>query len=355
MNDQQNFTGAIGPRELAGANKLTFGQRIVSWFALFGALPPLLILLIVVFALANPIFLSPGNLVTLATQAVFLLLVSLGQMVVLVTGGFDLSVGANVALTSVVSATVMAEVYGGYEEFTGVSIFWGFVMVLVVGISVGLVNGIGVAFLKVNAFIVTLASMSIFAGVTLVLSGGSQISGLPRFFTHEIGSGNVGGFPIPVLVTIPVVLVMLVLLRWTRYGRHLYAIGGNPNAARVSGVRVRLNLMIAYVICGLLASYAGWLLTARVASGQPLLGGSFGLESITAAIIGGAALSGGRGGVGGTLLGVLFVMGLTNGMNLMRMDSNQQSIAVGILLVVAVVADRLRARARSKTLAWKAR
>jgi len=314
-----------------------------------------MIILIVVFAIANPTFLTPNNLITLATQAVFLLLVSLGQMVVLITGGFDLSVGSNVALTSIVTASVMASVYGGMEEFTGISIFWGFIMVLVVGLIVGLVNGLGVAFLKVNAFIVTLASMSIFAGITLVISGGSQISGLPRFFTHEIGSGRLFGFPIPVLMAIPVVLIILVLLRWTRFGRHLYAIGGNPNAATVSGVRVRFNLLMAYVICGLLASYAGWLLTARVASGQPLLGGSFALESITAAIIGGAALSGGRGGVGGTLLGVLFVMGLTNGMNLMRMDSNQQSIAIGIVLVVAVVADRLRTRARSKTLAWKAR
>lgn len=352
---QQNYTGVIGTKELVGANKLTFGQRAVSGFALFGALPPLLLIMIVVFAIANPIFLTPNNLVTLATQAVFLLLVSLGQMVVLITGGFDLSVGSNVALTSIVSATVMAAVYGGYEEFTAEAVWSGFFMVLLVGLVVGLVNGIGVAFLKVNAFIVTLASMSIFAGITLVISGGSQISGLPRFFTHEIGSGNIGGFPIPVLMTLPVVIVMLVVLRWTRYGRHLYAIGGNPNAAKVSGIRVRLNLMIAYVICGLLASYAGWLLTARVASGQPLLGGSFALESITAAIIGGAALTGGRGGVGGTLLGVLFVMGLTNGMNLMRMDSNQQSIAIGIVLVIAVVADRLRTNARSKTLAWKAR
>ncbi|MFT4218983.1 MAG: ABC transporter permease [Microbacterium sp.] len=348
---QQNDAGAIG----TSAGKLTFGQRMISWFALFGALPPLIIILIVVFAVSNPIFLTPNNLITLATQAVFLLLVSLGQMVVLITGGFDLSVGSNVALTSVVSATVMAAVYGGYEEFTGEAIWSGFFMVLLVGLVVGLVNGIGVAFLKVNAFIVTLASMSIFAGITLVLSGGSQISGLPRLFTHEIGSGHIAGFPIPVLLTVPVVLVILVVLKWTRFGRHLYAIGGNPNAATVSGVRVRLNLLVAYVICGLLASYAGWLLTARVASGQPLLGGSFALESITAAIIGGAALTGGRGGVGGTVLGVLFVMGLTNGMNLMRMDSNQQSIAIGIVLVVAVVADRLRANARSKTLAWKTR
>jgi len=351
----ENYTGVITTKEIVGTNKLTFGQRIVSGFVLFGALPPLLIIMIIVFAIANPVFLTPGNLITLATQAVFLLLVSLGQMVVLITGGFDLSVGSNVALTSIVSASVMAAVYGGYEEFTGQAVWSGFCMVLVVGLVVGLVNGIGVAFLKVNAFIVTLASMSIFAGITLVISGGSQISGLPRFFTHEIGSGRLAGFPIPVLLTIPVIIVMLIVLRWTRYGRHLYAIGGNPAAATVSGIRVRLNLMVAYVICGLLASYAGWLLTARVASGQPLLGGSFALESITAAIIGGAALTGGRGGVGGTLLGVLFVMGLTNGMNLMRMDSNQQSIAVGILLVLAVVADRLRTRARSKTLAWKAK
>ncbi|SKA79404.1 monosaccharide ABC transporter membrane protein, CUT2 family [Agreia bicolorata] len=317
-------------------------------FALIGPLPPLLLLMIIVFAIANPVFLSSANLITLATQSVFLLLVALGQMLVLVTGGFDLSVGANVALTSIVSASVMVAVYGDIDEYSGDAMWAGFFTAIVVGLVVGLVNGAGVAFLKVNAFIVTLASTSVFTGITLVISAGSEINGLPRAFTHEIGSGDVAGVPILVLLTLPVVLVLFVVLRWTRYGRHLYAIGGNPTAAKVAGVRVKLNLLATYVICGVVTSYAGWLLTARVASGQPMLGGTFALESITAAIIGGAALAGGRGGVGGTLLGVIFIMALTNGMNLMRLDSNQQSIAVGIVLVFAVVADRLRARARSK-------
>lgn len=318
-------------------------------FASAGPLPLLLVLLIAVFAVGNPVFLSNENLQSVATQSVYLLLIALAQMLILITGGFDLSVGANVALTSVSSSLVMRAVYGGVEGYSGEAVLWGFTTSMVVGLVVGLANGIGVAVLKVNAFIVTLATMSIFTGATMLVSGGSEVSGLPRLFTHEIGSGRLfGAIPIPFLLALPIVIALLVLLRWTKYGKSVFAIGGNPLAARVAGIRVELNLLLAYVIGGMITAYAGWLLTARVSSGQPQLGGEFAMESITAAIIGGATLLGGRGGVGGTVLGVLFIVGLTNGMNLMRVDSNQQNIALGVALVFSVLIGRARDRARRR-------
>ncbi len=342
IQNEVNRSGAVP----AGGIGAKLGGYATWVFAQVGALPPILVIMIVIFGVGNPIFLSPGNLTTLSVQSIFLLLVSLGQLIVLITGGFDLSVGANVALTSVVSSLVMVSFPEGGQFAEAYSIWMGVLAGVGVGLIVGLVNGVGVAILKVNAFIVTLASMSIFAGLTLVVSSGSEVSGLPRVFTHAVGSGYLFGIPILVLITLPIVLIVAVFLWRTRFGRQLYAIGGNVNAALVSGIRVRSLLILAYVISGVLSSCAGLLLTARIASGQPLLGASFPLESIAAAIIGGASLSGGRGNVVGTVLGVFFIMGLTNGMDLLRMDTNQQLIAVGIVLILAVVAERLRDGAR---------
>ncbi|MDI2099364.1 ABC transporter permease [Ruicaihuangia caeni] len=319
---------------------------IIKGFAVLGPLPVLLVLLAVVFGLVSPVFFSAQNLQSIATMSVFLLLTALAQMLILISGGFDLSVGSNIALTSVCTALVMNAVFGGLDEYVGLAMLWGLLVATLVGACIGLVNGIGVAILKVNPFIVTLATMSIFAGVTMVVSSGREVSGLPRFFTHVLGSGRLGVVPVPLLIAIPVVLAIVVVLRRTAFGKSVYAIGGNETAATVAGIRVRRNLIIVYVLGGLLTAYAGWLLTARVSSGQPQLGTEYMMQSITAAIIGGASLRGGRGGVGGTILGVLFLVGLTNGMNLMRMDSNQQSIAIGIALVLSVLISRLREQAR---------
>jgi ribose/xylose/arabinose/galactoside ABC-type transport system permease subunit len=315
-------------------------------FARIGALPIVLLAVIVVFAAASPVFLTAQNLSSLASQSVFLLLIATAQLIVLIAGGFDLSVGANVALTSVASATVTSAVYGGYPEFEGQAILWGAITALVVGAGVGLLNGFGVAVLKVNPFIVTLATSGIVAGVAIIVSRGQQITGLPPAYTHVVGSGSVIGIPWLLILSVPVVLVVHVLLSRTRFGRRIYALGGNPVAASVAGIGVKRNLVLTYVIAGIIVAMAGWLLTARVASGQPSLGTALTMQSLTAALIGGASLSGGRGNVGGMVLGVVFIMLLTNGMNLMRLDTNTQTIAIGIALVVAVVIDRLRDRTR---------
>jgi ribose/xylose/arabinose/galactoside ABC-type transport system permease subunit len=318
-------------------------------FAVLGPLPPLLILLIVIFGVGNPVFLSGANLSSVSTQAVYLLLIALAQMMILITGGFDLSVGANVALTSVTSGLVMQAVYGGQEQYAFQAIVWGFVTAVLVGLAVGLVNGIGVAVLKVNPFIVTLATTSVVSGATMLVSGGSEVSGLPREFTVSIGSGRVlGGIPVPLLLALPVAVALFVALRWLKYGRSLFAIGGNATAAQVAGIRVKWHIVATYAIAGMITAYAGWLLTARVSSGQPQLGAEFVMESITAAIIGGASLRGGRGSVIGAVLGVAFIVALANGMNLLRLDANQQNVALGVALMFAVLISRVRDGVRTR-------
>jgi len=313
-------------------------------FVNVGALPFLLTLLIIFFATQNPRFLSETNILNISQQGIYLVLISLGQMMVLVSGGFDLSVGANVALTSIGSATIMATVFQASPDQATLAILAGFGAAVVIGIGCGMANGFGVSYLKVNPFIVTLATASVFQGLTLLISQGQEVSGLPKLFVHQIGSGFVLGIPISVALSAPVIVILYLVMAWSRYGRYVYAIGSNPNAALVAGVRIPMNLFATYVICGLVTAYSSFLLTARVSAGEPLLGAEFPLQSITAAIIGGCSLRGGQGGVGGAVVGAIFVTVLANGMDLMRLGSNHQMIILGFVLVLAVLIDRERAK-----------
>jgi ribose/xylose/arabinose/galactoside ABC-type transport system permease subunit len=320
------------------------GDVLRRSFAKGGALPFLLVFVIILFEVENGRFLSQGNFLNVVQQGIYLLLISLGQMMVLVSGGFDLSVGANVALTSIGSATVMAEVVAAYPNDPALAIAAGLAMAALIGVLCGMANGIGVSYLGVNPFIVTLATSSVFQGLTLLISQGQEVSGLPKPYVYGIGSGFFAGLPIAVLLALPVILIVYILVVWSRYGRYLYAIGSNPKSALVAGVRIERQLLMTYVICGMITAFASFLLTARVSAGEPLLGAEFPLQSITAAVIGGCSLRGGQGGVGGTILGAIFVTVLANGMDLMRLGSNYQMIALGFVLVAAVLLDRQRAR-----------
>lgn len=308
----------------------------------FGALPIVLVLSIVVFQIGNDRFLSQMNVINMTQQGVFLMLIALGQMTVLIAGGFDLSVGAVVAMTSIISAKVMVAVASMFPDTVAIAIWAGFFAALGVGTIAGLLNALGVALLKVNAFIVTLATASIFQGITLVISNGVQVSGLPRPYIYEIGSGRIWGIPTSALLALPAIAAVYILINHMRFGRYLFAIGSNVRSAMVAGIRVNRNLIGAYVLCSAITAFSGWLLTARVSSGEPLLGGEFPLNSIAAAVIGGCSLRGGEGSVIGVFLGVIFITVLGNGMDLMRIGSNYQMIVLGVVLVGAVVLDRYR-------------
>lgn len=341
-------------RQDSPASRLSMIRTIASrgWtqleraFVRFGALPFLMVLLVVVFASLDGRFISLTNLLNVSQQGIYLLLIALAQMLVLLSGGFDLSVGSNVALTSIGSGLVMSHIVAANPDSGLLAVVAGFAVAVLIGLVVGLSNGVGVSILRVSPFIVTLATSSVFQGLTLFLSQGQEVGGLPDQFVNGFGSGIFLGIPVAFYLVLPLVGLLYVLVSWTRYGRYLYAIGANPTAARVSGVRLNLNLVMTYVFAGVITAIAGWLLTARVSSGQPLLGGEFPLQSITAAVIGGVSLRGGEGGFGGTILGAAFVVLLSNGMDLIRMGSYDKMIALGLILVLAVLADRWRARVR---------
>lgn len=318
-------------------------NAVLKAFASGGVLPILLVAMVVVFGVLEPRFLSSDNLINIVRQSTFLTLVAMGQMLVLLTAGFDLSVGAIVALVSVLTASTMAT---SGESGSWFVVAAAIVVGILAGALCGLFNGIGVAYLKVSPFIVTLGTSSVFAGAALLITGGAPIVGLSSKFTSTLGSDRFLGIPAVVYLTILVVVLVGFVIGRTRFGRYVYAVGGNEIAARLSGVRVSRTLLSVYVASGVLAAGAGILLTARVSAGEPNLGGALVLQSITAAVLGGVSLRGGEGRLAGVVLGALFIGMLSNGMNLIRVSSYYQMIALGSLLIFAVVVDRLRARVR---------
>jgi ribose/xylose/arabinose/galactoside ABC-type transport system permease subunit len=338
------MTTAPMEREAAGANRLSDLAR--SIFSTVGILPILLAIVVFYFASQESRFYGTANLTNVLRQSTYLIIVTLGQALVLISGGFDLSVGAVIAVTSVVSARYMSNHYAANPDSELSSVLVGVGIGLLVGTVFGLVNGIGVARFKVSPFIMTLGMASVGTGFALYYTGGSPVSGMPPLFTREIGTGRWFEIPVPVYAAIAAMILVLFLVGSTSWGRYLYAIGGNTKAAYLSGIPVGVYTASVYVVCSLLAAVAGLLLTARTSSGEPNLGGQYPLESITAAVIGGISLRGGEGRIIGAVLGALFITILTNGMNLIRMESYFQTMAIGVILILAVIFDQLRDRWR---------
>lgn len=335
---------ASAPIDVESRSGSDFRSVVRTVYDTVGILPILMILAIVFFSVQEARFYGVANITNVFRQSTYLIIVTLGQALVLISGGFDLSVGAVIAVTSVVSARFMSRYYAGNPDAEVMSVLVGIGAGLLVGLIFGLINGIGVARFKVSPFIMTLGMASVGAGFALYYTGGSPVSGMPPLFTKEIGTGRWFEIPVPVYVAIAATLVIIFLVSSTSWGRYLYAIGGNTKAAFLSGIPVGVYTASVYVICGLLTALAGILLTARVSSGEPNLGASFALQSITAAVVGGVSLRGGEGRILGAVFGALFITILTNGMNLIRIESYVQEIAIGIILILAVIIDRLKDR-----------
>lgn len=300
------------------------------------ALPIMFLLAMVIFTCAAPSFLTSDNLTNILRQSVYLLIVALGQLVVLIVGGLDLSVGALVSLTSVLSALTMAAVYAAYPESQWLAIAAGAGVGIATGVITGLVNGLGNTWLRIPPFMMTLGASSLLSGLALMASGGVPIYGLPPAFGEIFGFGEFMGLPIPALVAMVVVAVLYFVLEWTRFGRHLYATGGNVRAAELSGVRTRQIIVAAFVLSSVLAVISGFLLTARLDTGESNVGMSMPLESIAACVIAGVSLAGGRGRALSVLLGTLLIVLVQNGLNLMQVGAYAQIMAVGLILIVAM-------------------
>jgi len=322
-----------------------FAAKIQSFltisFVRAGVLPWFLGIAIIGFGLANENFLTERNLFGISRQSTYLVLVAMAQMIVMLTAGLDLSVGVMLAMTSVVSSMTMVSLWSGYGSGWE-SVLIGCLAGLGASVGIGFINGIGVAFFRVPPFVMTLAMSSIVFGLALTITGGTPIYGVPESFANIFGYGVMAGIPVPVWITAICVSVMYVFINWTPLGRYFYAIGGNIRAARLSGINTRFYLLSAYVLSSAITGIAALLLTARLESGESNIGSNYPLLSIAACAIGGVSLFGGVGRLSNVVLGAIFIILIQNGMNLLRINSYLQMVVIGVLLVVAVIADNFR-------------
>ncbi len=305
-------------------------DKLRTWLRQFGLLIALAAL-VVGLSIVKPTFLTFANGINVGRQISINGILAIGVTYVLLTGGVDLSLGSLVALTGVVAACLAHP--GQYPTVVPVA------MGILAGAVCGAGNGLMVTKGRVAPFIVTLGTMTVARGLALVISGGKPVSNLSAPFT-AIGSGDLAGIPVPVILLLAVTLVSWVFLRHIRLGRYIYAVGGNENAARASGINVDGVKLFAYTLCGAMAGLAGVVLASRITTGQPNAGVGYELDAIAAVVIGGTSLSGGVGGVGGTLLGALLMGVINNGLDLLNVSSYYQQIIKGAIIVGAVWLDK---------------
>ena len=288
-----------------------------------------MLVMIAAMSVASDAFLTKSNLVNIAKQVSINTIIACGMTFVIVSGGFDLSVGSIVGVSSVVSATLAV---------WNVPIVLALLGGMIAGAICGLLNGVSVAYLNIPPFIVTLATQSALRGVAYILTNGKPIIGLPEQFL-VLGQGPVGIVPVLVFFMIGVVVICAVVMNYTKYGRHLYYTGGNKEAAKFSGIKVNRVITSVYAISGLLAGMAGVLLASRVNSGQPQAGLSYEMDALAAAVIGGASLDGGVGTIVGTLIGAIIIGVINNALNFLQVSSYWQQVARGAIIFGAVLLD----------------
>lgn len=298
-----------------------------------------LLLLVVLLSALSPVFLTPNNLLTVLKQISHNMCLALGMTLVIILGGIDLSVGALVAMIGTVTVGLIVN--------QGVPIFVGILMGLFLGIICGAINGGFVAFFKFPAFIVTLSMMNIARGVAYIYCGGKTTRIMDERFV-KIGTGSLGLVPVPVIYMLVIIVIFSILLNKTKFGTYIYAIGGNREAARLSGVPIKLTEIAVFTIAGFMASFAGIVLAARMYSGQPSVGDGHELNAIAACVLGGISMSGGVGQIGGTVMGVLVMGVINNGLNLLNVSTYWQYVAKGAIILIAVMVDWMKQRSKVK-------
>ncbi|MBI6875141.1 ABC transporter permease [Clostridium aciditolerans] len=291
-----------------------------------------LILLSLIFGFMSDKFFSVDNLLTVALQSAIIAIIAIGQTYVIITTGIDLSIGSNIALAGIVAAILMT---------SGVAVPIAVIGGLFSGCLVGLINGLIVVYGNIPPFIVTLGTMSIVRGVSLVITKGIPVTDLPEAFT-TIGTGSIASIPIPAVIMFTLVAIFGFVLAKTKLGRYTYAIGSNFEAARLSGINTKRTLISIYIISGFLAACAGLILAARVVSAQPTAGTGYELDAVAASVIGGASLLGGEGMILGTFIGALVIGVLRNGLNLINVSAFWQQIVIGAVIIAAVYIDRVK-------------
>jgi ribose transport system permease protein len=323
-----------------GAGQGTVERFSGTWFRdqlIRHAMVVVMLLIIAYFSYRSARFSTPDNFQAIAVAAAPFALIALGQTLVILTGGIDLSVGSIIALSAMSAA---ATVKGNPDRL------WLCVVVaMLVGLVAGAINGFLVAKINVPPFIATLGMLTTASGLAYVIGHGAPINGLPSNF-GKIANNEILGLQIPVVVMIVGIIAFGLMMTRTSYGMRIYAVGGNPVAAEIAGVKTGRVLFSVYALSGLLAGLSGVMLASRVISGPPNLGQGYELDAIAAVVIGGASLLGGRGSVWGTALGLLLIQTLNNGLDILVVPAYWQSVIKGVLIVSAVAVDVWSARRR---------
>ncbi|MEJ6012587.1 ABC transporter permease [Corynebacterium sp. H127] len=308
----------------------TPSHRVLNWMMNNGALVGLIVLCVALF-IATPHFLTVNNFVNIGIQAATVAILAFGMTFVIITAGIDLSVGSVAALGAMVSAS-----FFGSTSLPG----WVTLLIgLIIGALAGMICGMATAFGKIPSFIATLAMMSVARGATLVISQGSP---MPTADSVNFLGSTVGGVPIPIVMMVLAGLICWFILERTVLGRSMYAIGGNLEAARLSGLPVKKIQITVFALSGLFASLAGLVMAGRLSSAQPQAGVGYELDAIAAVVIGGASLAGGSGKATGTLVGAMLLAVIRNGLNLLNVSSFWQQIVIGLVIALAVGFDVIR-------------
>ncbi len=285
-----------------------------------------LVMMIIVFSLIDPIYLSSSNIVDIVKQSTINGLLGIGITLAIITGGIDLSIGSTFAIVIVSVGKLLV---------SGVNPFLAFAIGIILGFSLGIVNGILVAKVKLQPFIATLGTMSIYRGVAYIITGGWPVLDIPENFRKTLDGDIFGVIPSSVVLLFVVGIIIWIILKYTRFGNYIYALGSNEEATKLSGVNVDFNKMMAYAICGVGAALAGMVLLARLGTGEPTAGQGYELNAIAAAAVGGTSLMGGKGTMLGTILGTILLSALRVGLIVVGVDSFWQYIATGIIIVIA--------------------
>lgn len=303
------------------------GASLKKMGPLFG-----LVLLSIGLSIASPNFLTPSNLFSVLRQVSYSGLIAFGVTFIILIGGIDLSVGAILALVGIVTASL---IQAGMDPILASCIG------LLLGAACGAINGLLVSFGRIAPFIATLATMILFRGIAQEYSQSKPISINVDGFFNEIGSGYLfDTIPVPVVLMLLVYFMLWFVLKKTRFGRHVYALGGSEDVARISGLKVRSLKLWVYTLSGLMSGLAALVVTSRLSSASPNAGAMYELDAIAAVVLGGTSLSGGRGWIFGTLVGVVLLGILSNGLNLLNVSSNYQLIIKGVVILFAVLLDR---------------
>ena len=305
--------------------KINLRNVVIKYKSLIG-----LLVLCIVISLITPRFLSIANIKNVLTQVSVNAVIAIGMSFVILTGGIDLSVGSILAVSGAAAASIM--------KSTG-NVYLAIIVALVIGAVIGLINGALISKGRIQAFIVTLATMTIFRGVTYVYTNGTPISSLGQSFS-SIGNKMILGVPIPVVIMVIVFALAFYILSQTRYGRYVYALGGNEDSARLSGINTDKIKTLVYIISGVAAALSGIIVTSRIGSASPNAGVGFELDAIAAVVVGGTSLAGGAGSIGGTIIGALIIGVLNNGLNLINVSPFYQAIVKGLVILLAVMVKK---------------